>query len=161
HFNFGYMPSLYLLDLAMRAKQTEMTNSLILADPDGSLLGADTEATAVQHCLGSASHCCIGTNASFEALCDFAPESKIIHFATHSYFNRPTPEGSWLMLANKRHLSVSDIMALRLDKTEMVVLSSCESGLSCEGMEYAALTRAFALAGVPTTVATLWPVADS
>src|SRR5262249_53618950 len=95
HFNFGYMPSLYLLDLAMRAKQTEMTNSLILADPDGSLLGADTEATAVQHCLGSASHCCIGTNASFEALCDFAPESKIIHFATHSYFNRPTPEGSW------------------------------------------------------------------
>jgi CHAT domain-containing protein len=50
------------------------------------------------------------------------------------------------------------IMMLSLRETDLAVLSACESGIGSNGMEYATLARAFAHAGVPSTIASLWRV---
>jgi len=58
-------------------------------------------------------------------------------------------------------LRASDIAALRLG-TRLAVLSGCEtaSGRATSGEGVLGLTSAFMSAGVPATVATLWPVED-
>ena len=43
----------------------------------------------------------------------------------------------------------------------MIVLSACETGKGASnGLEYATIARAFANAGAPTVLATLWKVDD-
>jgi CHAT domain-containing protein len=64
-------------------------------------------------------------------------------------------------MAGRTRLSVIDAMALPLEKTQMVVLSACESGFGSDGLEYATLSRAFAYAGATAVVATLWRVNDA
>lgn len=44
--------------------------------------------------------------------------------------------------------------------SKLVVLSACETALGPSGMEYATISRAFAHAGVPSLIATLWRVND-
>ena len=54
-----------------------------------------------------------------------------------------------------------EIFNLSLDHTEMIVLSACETGKGlANGMEYATIARAFANAGTPSVLATLWKIDD-
>jgi CHAT domain-containing protein len=69
------------------------------------------------------------------------------------------PADSYLLLADRRMTPV-DIMLLSLHDTDLAVISACESGIGSDGMEYATLADAFAHAGVPSTVASLWRVPD-
>lgn len=62
--------------------------------------------------------------------------------------------------SNDGLLTASEIARLNLN-AKLVVLSSCNSAsyqLENFGLEVQGLTTAFALAGVPTTIASLWPV---
>jgi CHAT domain-containing protein len=83
-----------------------------------------------------------------------------VHLATHGRLDGQRPERSSLRLANNRLLRLSDVMMLPLSATDLVVLSACETAIGLEGLEYASLARAFAYAGAPSIVATLWRVDD-
>ncbi|MCP4290489.1 MAG: CHAT domain-containing protein [bacterium] len=91
----------------------------------------------------------------------------ILHFATHSEVNPEFPWQSSLFLdsadssATGSSLRAKDIVELELN-ARLAVLASCESGsgrvLKSEGV--LGLGSAFLGAGVPTVVASLWPVDD-
>jgi CHAT domain-containing protein len=91
----------------------------------------------------------------------------LLHLAAHTTVDDQHPWRSGVLLTGgtetrpPNYLRASEIASLRL-ATRMAVLSGCESAggrvLSGEGV--LGLTSALLSAGVPTVVATLWPVED-
>jgi CHAT domain-containing protein/Tfp pilus assembly protein PilF len=94
---------------------------------------------------------------------------RLVHFATHGFFNGEQPELSGLVLslvdsegrAQDGFLRLTDIYNLRLP-ADVVVLSACQSALGKEvrGEGLVGLTRGFMYAGAQRVVATLWQVDD-
>ncbi len=94
---------------------------------------------------------------------------RLVHFATHGFFNRDQPELSGLVLslvdrkgnAQDGFLRLNDIYNLRLP-AEVVVLSACQSALGKQirGEGLVGLTRGFMYAGARRVVASLWQVDD-
>ncbi|MEG3640338.1 CHAT domain-containing protein [Magnetococcus sp. PR-3] len=159
-YQLGVMPSLFHLNLVLRAKPSFADDVLLLADPDGSLPGARAEVKAVGESLESASTKLIGAEASLESMTDAISDKRIVHLATHGLLDQDKPADSYLLLAGKSQLGMVDIAMLDLEQTDLVVLSACQSGIGRDGMEYVTLARAFAHAQVPTVVASLWSVHD-
>lgn len=94
---------------------------------------------------------------------------RLVHFATHGFFNSEQPELSGLVLslmdqggkAQDGFLRLTDIYNLRLP-AEVVVLSACQTALGKEirGEGVVGLTRGFMYAGARRVVASLWQVDD-
>lgn len=92
--------------------------------------------------------------------------SEVVHLALHSSIDDEVPLRSKLLLAKAKREGASSVLYtyeiynLKLPKTRLVVLSSCQSGAERyyggEGMT--SVARAFIGAGVPLVVASLWPV---
>ncbi|HYD04097.1 MAG TPA: CHAT domain-containing protein, partial [Reyranella sp.] len=160
-WNIGYIPTLYLLQ-ALRRDSGGQDRTLILADPDGNLKGANNEARSLYSRLPKqTTDLKIGSEATVETLKELGPDARLIHFGTHALLDARDPARSYLLLANKTRLSAADIVSLDLSRTDLVVLSACETGVGGkDGLEFATLARAFAHAGVPSVVATLWKVND-
>jgi CHAT domain-containing protein len=102
------------------------------------------------------------TVASFK---ERATGSGIIHVSSHGYYDPWIPLASGLVFAGPKGrgdelLKARDIYRLRLDQTELVVMSACVSsvGDSGNGDEVTGLTRAFQVAGVRNVIGSLWPV---
>jgi CHAT domain-containing protein len=57
-------------------------------------------------------------------------------------------------------LRVRDIYGMRLERTELLVMSACVSSVGdfAKGDEVTGLTRAFQVAGIPNVIGSLWPV---
>ncbi len=95
---------------------------------------------------------------------------KIIHFATHSYFNENHPELSGIVLSRfdekGRRLDevfrLADIYKLNLN-ADLVVLSACETGLGkrVKGEGEQSLSDAFLQTGAKSVMASLWKVEDT
>lgn len=95
-----------------------------------------------------------------------------VHFAAHGFLDDRWPELSGLVLSRAGEapgespddgiLRVYEIFNLRLS-ADLVVLSSCESGLGKEvrGEGLVGLSRAFLYAGTPSLVVSLWEVRDT
>jgi len=94
---------------------------------------------------------------------------KIVHFATHGFFNPTRPELSGLILSlvdkngaeRNGFLSIPQVFGMSL-AAELVVLSGCQTGQGkhVKGEGLIALTRGFMYAGAPRVVSTLWHVPD-
>jgi CHAT domain-containing protein len=97
--------------------------------------------------------------------------SDIAHFATHSVIEEFSPLRSKLVMAapsspgvadnrNAGSIEAVDIYSLKLARTRLVVLSSCESGVEryYRGEGAIGLARPFIAAGVPLVIASLWKV---
>lgn len=90
---------------------------------------------------------------------------KYVHFATHGVFNRSDPDRSAVILSmidergtsQNGFLTLQDIYDLRLS-AELVVLTSCESGLGKQvrGEGIVGFTRAFLYAGAARVISSLW-----
>jgi CHAT domain-containing protein/TPR repeat protein len=113
------------------------------------------------------------TEATAEAL-RAVDSPRFLHIATHGFSvadNPDTPRDdnpmlrSGLVLSGEEGASLflaSEIAALDLDGTELVVLSACESGLgdAVNGEGVFGMRRALVLAGARSQVMSLWPVDD-
>lgn len=159
-YAFGYLPSMYLLDLVLRHEYSLNVDALVFGNPDGTLPGAEAEARAVHATLASQIPAQIGAEASFDNLLRYVGEARVLHLATHGDLKPEAPTESTLLLAGDHVLTPVDIMQLPLGEADLVVLSACETGLGAEGQEYATLARSFAHAGAASLVATLWLVPD-
>jgi CHAT domain-containing protein/tetratricopeptide (TPR) repeat protein len=122
-----------------------------------------------------------GAQASEAAFKGLAPGRRYLHLATHGFFIRedcvgdenPLLRGGLALAgANRRSaaaaeeedgiLTAEEVGALDLRGTEWAVLSACDTGLGDvrAGEGVLGLRRAFRVAGVKTTILSLWPVED-
>jgi CHAT domain-containing protein len=110
----------------------------------------------------------LGAAATKERLLQQAGDYDIIHLATHAKANSREPLHSFIAFypgaagPGGYRLYVPEIYNLRLDKLQLVVLSACETGGGqlVKGEGIMSLARAFAYAGCPSTVTTLWKAED-
>jgi CHAT domain-containing protein len=92
----------------------------------------------------------------------------VIHLATHAKVNDNIPSQSYIAFANNKDDSSSsllyaqEIYDLSLDSTKLVILSACETGTGqlVHGEGMMSLSRAFAYAGCPDIVTSLWKAED-
>ncbi len=131
---------------------------------DARLEGARTELTGVTASYRS-SQALQGAAATRQAFADAARGADLVHFAGHGVLNDMRGAASLLFApssADDGVLEAADISNLALPRTRTVVLAACSTARGrIGGNEGAAsVARAFLAAGVPTVVATLWPVDD-
>lgn len=96
-------------------------------------------------------------------------EYRIIHIATHGFFDSAHPELSGIVLSlydqqgrqQNGFVQIQDIYELKLNAS-VVVLSACQTGLgkNVKGEGMTGLPRAFMMAGARRVVASLWKVDD-
>jgi CHAT domain-containing protein len=111
-----------------------------------------------------------GPEAIKERVLSDMRSAEVIHFAGHYVMDESSPLLSKMLLAGGKgssgagerdpDLSTFEIIRQRLDRTRLVVLSGCQTGLDryYDGEGPVGLTRAFIEAGVPQVVASQWPV---
>ncbi len=109
----------------------------------------------------------VGKSATRAAVVGSLGRHEVLHFAGHAVVNRANPERSSLPLADDPHsegalLLGTEIASFDLRRTHTVVLSGCETagGRVLAGEGPLSLAHAFLAAGVPTVVASLWPISD-
>jgi CHAT domain-containing protein/Tfp pilus assembly protein PilF len=92
----------------------------------------------------------------------------VIHLATHARANDRLPSQSYIAFAENdpdsaaTRLYAQEIYDLKLDSTQLVILSACETGTGqlVHGEGLMSLSRAFAYAGCPDIVTSLWKAED-
>ncbi|MEM9539915.1 MAG: CHAT domain-containing protein [Cyanobacteria bacterium P01_E01_bin.42] len=136
----------------------------------------ETEAIAIADLLNVSP--LLKTQASEETLKQIDRPS-ILHIATHGFFREKPPSNnpgdnpllwSGLVLAGMKSeggiedglLTALETTGLRLDGTQLVVLSACDTGLGgvARGEGIYGLRRALVIAGAESQVMSLWKVSD-
>jgi CHAT domain-containing protein len=116
--------------------------------------------------------------ATESALAQQIGNYEIVHLATHALSDQKSSMLSTIFLAGESDtategqnpdraafdgaLRVHEIYRLKPERTRLVILSSCRSGLGDRSRNEAigGLAQAFLIAGVPTVIASLWDVDD-
>jgi CHAT domain-containing protein len=119
-----------------------------------------------------------GRQATESALAQQLGNYEIVHLATHALSDQQSSMRSTIFLAGESDsasegqnpdrvasdgaLRAHEIYRLKPERTCLVVLSSCRSGLGDRSRNEAmgGLAQAFLVAGVPTVIASLWDVDD-
>jgi CHAT domain-containing protein len=98
---------------------------------------------------------------------DNAGHYGLIHLATHASVNNEQPMQSYIAFspANNQpdyRLYAEEIYRMNLDSSDLVILSACEtgSGQLIKGEGLMSLSRAFAYAGCPNIITSLWKAED-
>lgn len=131
-------------------------------DQSASLSGAEAEVLQIAKQMQGDSY--MGQRASKANFLKQANAFKVLHLALHAYTleDRPLYSGLIFGEAGKQDtLLLHEIYPLHL-KSEMTVLSACNTGVgqSIKGEGSLSLAHAFAYAGCPSVVMSLWPVND-
>ncbi|MDF1703096.1 MAG: CHAT domain-containing protein, partial [Planctomycetota bacterium] len=131
HFEIVYVPSgaVFARCAARGAAATGPTG--VFAVPGKDVPHVEEEARAVASLLGT-DHLHLGPNATLDTLRREAADARILHIATHGMFRRASPALSALQLGDG-WVSHHDLETLRID-AELVVLSTCESGVAARGL---------------------------
>ncbi len=174
----SYAPSatLYLKALALEDRQRlgRLDSVLVLASPEldpiafpglPPLPGAAAEAAGVA-ALYPVADVLTGRAATRVAFLESAPRHEVVHVAAHALPNLEYPLLSALPMARSaaggEALYAHEIEHLDLRRTRLVVLGACSTSLGrlspSEGVF--SLARSFLAAGVPTVVASQWPIDD-
>ena len=152
-------------------------NVLAIGDPelDGRqfqgmqrLPGAATEARRVAGFYPAAT-LVVGRQATRDSVVNAVGRHTIVHLATHALIDDSYPAHSALALADAHDsvhgsvLRADEIRSLDLAGTRTVVLAACGGApdpLAASVAARLSLPRAFLASGVPTVVASLWPIGD-
>ncbi len=121
---------------------------------------AETEAQLVATITGGTA--LTGPAAKKSDLRQVATRSRWLHFACHAQFIGDEPLGSFLLIGAEDQLSAREIMAEWQLRSDVVVLSACETGVAkvLAGDESLGLARAFLHAGARAALVSLWAVMD-
>jgi CHAT domain-containing protein len=153
----------------LKTEKKSLENMLALGNPDGSLPAASKEIELLKKEVFK-KNAIIWTHsdATKEKFFTYAKNYDIIHLATHGVIQN-NPLESYLLFAGTSTeeqrltlLEVAGYTALR-QKTGLVFLSACHTAMDSSGgngSELLSLAEAFAMAGPPTLIATLWEVDD-
>ena len=169
-FTLAYLPTAAAL-LRERAGAENTTSMLAVAPEISHLQYASEEARAINALFQPDSRALVGKTATESSFKDLAPRYRMLHLATHGFFNRLNPLLSGLQLeadaANDGRLELHEILGMQLD-ADLVTLSACQTGLGSgyfaelpAGDDFVGLTRAFLYAGSASVLATLWEVDDA
>lgn len=147
----------------------------LLASTEFTLTSFRNEPTALPHSIvevENAQAFFSGTSYTLDAATESqflntAPESRIIHLATHGQVNNRFPMESGLLFAQKGDsledgfLNATEIYNLKLS-ADLMVMSACNSGYGrlARGEGVMSLGRAFMYAGCKSVIMSLWPAND-
>jgi CHAT domain-containing protein len=168
-YTLAYLPTAAALLVARPSPGS--AGMLAVAPARSGLAHAGAEARAINAMFKSNSKALLGEAATESAFKREAGEFRLLHLATHGYFNKLNPMLSGLELEsdedNDGMLELHEILGLEL-KAELVTLSACQTGLGSghfaevpAGDDFVGLTRAFLYAGSTSVMATLWEVDDA
>jgi CHAT domain-containing protein/tetratricopeptide (TPR) repeat protein len=107
----------------------------------------------------------IDSAATMKSFQQFINKYGTLHLATHAIVNNRNPSLSFIAFYpgdNNYRLYAPEIANLRLDSTQLVILSACETGDGplVKGEGLMSLSRAFAYAGCPDVITSLWKAED-
>ncbi|MGE4296991.1 MAG: CHAT domain-containing protein [Desulfovibrionaceae bacterium] len=173
----SYTPSLGVLAFC-RAKNRRQGAARVaaFADPLGDLPGTREEVARIAR-INPGTTTRIGAEVTKAAVAQAMTAADIIHFACHGLYNPYAPLASGLVVARpgqaglvslaqvmaqpEHILNVTEIMRMHCAPA-LVFLSACDTGRArvSGGDELIGLVRAFFVAGSPSLVTTLWPIAD-
>lgn len=167
YFDVAYIPSLYIWKLCVeRAGHISGDSSAVIGIDaylkSPSLNYAVLEAQEVAKLFDASP--LLNEACSKDGVYEVIRDKNFIHFACHGEYIWSDPQASALILAADERLTLSEIReTITLDRTRLVTLSACETGLSDvrqEGDEVMGLSVGFIEAGTPGVISTLWPVDD-
>jgi CHAT domain-containing protein len=106
-----------------------------------------------------------GASATREAFARGLGAADVVHFAGHAQAGRRDLEASILLARHEGDsgaLYASELQKIEMPRVSLAILAACETGQSArrdnEGTW--SIARSFLVAGVPSVVATLWPIDD-
>ena len=107
----------------------------------------------------------LDTAATKKHFLQYANRYPAIHLATHAQVDNENTDGSFIAFYpddSDNLLYTKEIYNLQLDSTDLIILSACETGAGqlVKGEGIMSLSRAFAIAGCPNIVASLWNATD-
>lgn len=163
-----YLPSASILSSLRQRARPRRRGGLAIAQSQAQgrqpLRYADAEAGGVAKLYGAR---LLGTgSATRQAFVKQAGAQAVLHIAAHAKLNGDSPLFSRILLAPAPEdggaLEMREIYGLDLSRTEMVVLSACQSqlGAHSQGDDVVGLNRAFLAAGAASVIASLWTVDD-
>ena len=163
-------PSASALIAIMQRPFLDQTQVLALGNPDLgearlALPGAEREVQEIRAIYPTAS-VFTRRDATKERFVTAAPENTLVHVATHATVDDIDPLYSMIRLSagdgRIGDLEAHEVYGLRLDKTRVVVLSACATGMGrvASGDEFLGFERVFLGAGARTLIVTLWPIVD-
>lgn len=161
-------PSAAFFTRARRPAQPRRQNALVVfgAQSLGRLPAAEREARAVAQ-IYPRSTLLTGEHATAEAFWREAADADVVDFAGHSVASTHGARDGYLLIAGRgateARLETKEIASKRLPKTSLVILAACGTAngeiRATEGA--ISVARSFLAAGVPSVIATLWPVDDA
>lgn len=109
-----------------------------------------------------------GKAATQSAFRELAPQAGILHLATHAFADHENPMNARFIFSEGKEtpsdsaLFAYELYYQRLDKVSLTILSACNTayGQVARGEGIINLARGFNYAGCPSTVMSLWEVAD-
>jgi CHAT domain-containing protein/Tfp pilus assembly protein PilF len=168
-YTMAYLPT--AAALLRETSGRDSTRSLLAVAPSrGGLRHAPEEARAVDALFQPNARTLLGGEATERRFKQLAGDYRVLHLATHGYFNKASPLLSGLEFEPDRvddgMLRVHEILDLSLH-ADLVTLSACDTALGSGyfaelpvGDEFVGLNRAFLGAGSASVMATLWQVDD-
>ena len=130
----------------------------------GRLVYSDDEVKALRQLVGGRQW--LNDEATKAAFLQHAPHTGILHLAMHSVVDEESPMNTALIFTRTRDtidylLRAYEIYSMDLS-AQMTVLSACHTahGRLVRGEGIRSLARAFAYAGCPSLIATLWSASD-
>jgi tetratricopeptide (TPR) repeat protein len=109
----------------------------------------------------------LGNAATKSAFLRRLPQFGVLHIASHARIGTSEDQPSFIAFApegrSEHLLYMNEIYNLPMEHTQLVVLSACETGAGAlqRGEGVMSLSRAFAYAGCPNTVTSLWKADDA
>lgn len=168
-----YLDSVIAVSKSLPPAISSMANITVLANPDGSLLGANKEAELITMLYGKSTTSLVQKPFNISLINQLSKKADILHLATHGYLDSSDINASYLVTGKKllngkpvqNKLLLKDIYDLNLANSKLVVLSSCDTGklgsLSNEPDDVVgSLASAFRVAGANTILASLWKAHD-
>ena len=89
-------------------------------------------------------------------------EYSFVHFACHGEQNAGDPTQSALLLSHGAHLTLGDIIKLKLPHAQLAFLSACQTATGDTKLpeEYVHLAAGMLVAGYQSVIATMWSIQD-